>query len=60
MQTDEATADRWLEEVVETLYDNFKAGKSVTLPGSGSFYVRPEDESWVFKFTPAQMLLVSK
>lgn len=56
MQTDETTAGRWLEGVVETLYDNFKAGKSVTLPGFGSFYVRPEDESWVFKFTPAQKL----
>jgi nucleoid DNA-binding protein len=56
MQTDEATADGWLEGVVGTLYDNFKAGKSVTLPGFGSFYVRPEDESWVFKFTPAEKL----
>ncbi len=56
MQTDEATAERCLEGVIETLYDNFKAGKSVTLPGFGSYYVRPEDESWVFKFTPAQRL----
>ncbi len=56
MEADEATADRWMDEVVETLYDNIKAGKSVTLSGFGSFYVRPETESWVFKFTPAQRL----
>jgi hypothetical protein len=56
MGTDEVTADRWLEGVIDTLYANFKAGKSVTLPGFGSFYVRPESESWVFKFSPAQKL----
>jgi hypothetical protein len=56
MGTDEATAARWLEGVIDTLYANFKNGKSVTLPGFGSFYIRPENESWVFKFTPAQKL----
>ncbi len=56
MNADEASAAQWLEGMVETLYDNFKIGKSVTLPGFGSFYVRPEHSSWVFKFTPAQRL----
>jgi len=28
----------------------------VTLPGFGGFYVRPEPESWVFKFNPGQRL----
>ena len=54
MNADEATA--WLDGVVETLYDSFKAGKGVTLPGFEGFYVRPEPESWVFKFNPAQRL----
>ena len=56
MDTDEATAARWLEGVVETLYVNFKLGKGMSLPGFGSFYVRPERASWVFKFSPAQRL----
>lgn len=56
MQTDETTAAAWVDGVVETLYESFKAGESVTLPGLGGFYVRPEPESWVFRFNPAQKL----
>ena len=56
METDDATAAQWLEGVIETLYDNFKLGRGVTLPGFGSFYIRPERTSWVFKFSPAQRL----
>ena len=56
MQTDAATAGVWLDGVVETLYDSFKAGESVTLRGFGSFYVRPERSSWVFRFNPSQRL----
>jgi nucleoid DNA-binding protein len=56
MNADEATATAWVDGIVETLYDSFKAGESVTLPGFGGFYVRPEPESWVFKFNPGQRL----
>lgn len=56
MKSDEATATAWLDGVTETLYESFKAGKSVTLPGFGGFYVRPEPESWVFRFNPGQRL----
>ncbi len=56
MKTDEATARAWLDGVVETLYESFKAGKGVTFPGFGSFYVRPESKSWIFKFNPGQRL----
>ena len=56
MDTDEATATAWVDAIVETLYECFKAGKGVTLPGFGGFYVRPEPESWVFKFNPGQRL----
>jgi DNA-binding protein HU-beta len=31
-------------------------GECVSLKNFGPFYVRPERESWVFKFTPAQRL----
>ena len=56
MNTDEATAAAWVDGFVETLYESFKAGESVTLPGFGGFFVRPEPESWVFKFNPGQRL----
>jgi nucleoid DNA-binding protein len=45
MKTDEATANAWVNGVVETLYESFKDGKGVTLPGFGGFYARPEPES---------------
>ncbi len=56
MDSDEKTAAAWVDGIVETLYESFKAGESVTLPGFGGFYVRPERESWVFKFNPGQRL----
>ena len=56
MQTDTETATAWIDALVETLYESFKAGESVTLKGFGGFYVRPERESWVFKFNPGQRL----
>lgn len=56
MQTDSATARAWIDEVVETLYESFKAGESVTLRSFGSFYVREERSSWVFRFNPGQRL----
>ncbi len=39
MNADEATATTWLDGVVETLYESFKAGKGVTFPAFGGFYV---------------------
>lgn len=56
MAVDEKTAEAFLDAAIETLYEAFKAGESVTLPGLGGFYVRPEPDSWVFKFNPGQKL----
>lgn len=56
MKTDDATATDWIDGIVETLYESFKAEESVTLPGFGGFYVRKEPESWVFRFNPGQRL----
>ena len=56
MNTDEATASQWLDATIDTLYEAFKAGESVTIEGLGGFYVRPERESWVFRFNPGQKL----
>src|SRR5262245_23937822 len=56
MQTEDKVAAAWLEATVETLYDTFKAGKGVTLPGLGGFYVQPSGQAWAFKFNPGQKL----
>ena len=45
-------------EIVEAFLDEtfqaLRRGECVSLRGFGSFYVRPERESWVFKFNPSQ------
>ncbi len=56
MTTDEVTASQWLDATIDTLYEAFKAGESVTLEGLGGFYVRSERESWAFRFNPGQKL----
>lgn len=56
MKTDEAASTMWLDAVLDTLYESFRSGESVTLSGFGNFYVRPERERWVFKFNPSQKL----
>ena len=56
MNADEKVADEWLEATLETLYDNFKAGRGVTLTGFGGFYVQPKGRTWEFKFNPGQKM----
>ena len=56
MAVDEKTAEAHLDATLDTLYEAFKAGESVALPGFGGFYVRPERDTWVFKFNPSQKL----
>ena len=56
MNTDEEIASQWIDAMSDTLYEAFKAGESVTLECFGGFYVRPERESWVFRFNPGQKL----
>jgi Bacterial DNA-binding protein len=56
MGTTEQTAEVWLDAFTDTLYEAFKEGRSVTLPGFGGFYVRRHREAWVFKFNPGQKL----
>lgn len=56
MQSDVVTAGAWIDALTETLYESFKAGESVTLRGFGSFYVREERRTWVFRFNPGQRL----
>jgi DNA-binding protein HU-beta len=56
MQSDPRTAAAWIDALVETIYESFRAEESVTIKGFGSFYVRAERSSWVFKFNPGQRL----
>lgn len=53
---DEATVGEIVEATLEEIYEALKHGESVSLRDFGSFYVRPERESWVFKFNPSQRL----
>lgn len=39
---------------LDEIYQAIKRDQGVTLKGFGGFFVRPERESWVFKFNPCQ------
>lgn len=45
-----------VEATLEEIYQALKRGESVSLRNFGTFYVRPERSSWVFKFSPSQRL----
>jgi DNA-binding protein HU-beta len=45
-----------VEATLEEIYEALKRGECVSLRDLGSFYVRPERSSWVFKFNPSQRL----
>jgi DNA-binding protein HU-beta len=53
---DTNTVGEILEATLEEIYQALKQGESVSLRDFGTFYVRPERESWVFKFNPSQKL----
>jgi DNA-binding protein HU-beta len=50
--------DRSVSEIVDAfldeIYQAIKQEQSVTIKNFGGFYVRPEQDSWVFKFYPCQ------
>jgi DNA-binding protein HU-beta len=56
MNADEAVATEWLDTTLDTLYENFKAGRGVTFKGFGGFYVQPRGRTWAFKFNPGQKM----
>jgi DNA-binding protein HU-beta len=51
-----AGVDTIVDAFLEEIYQALKRGESVTLRDFGSFYVRPEQGSWVFRFNPSQRL----
>jgi DNA-binding protein HU-beta len=53
---DAETVGEIIDTLLEEIYQALRRGDSVSLRGFGSFYVRPERESWVFRFNPSQRL----
>ncbi len=45
-----------VEAFLDETYQALRRGECVSVRGFGSFYVRPERDSWVFKFNPSQRL----
>ena len=51
---DAGTVEVVVNTFLDEIYQTIKRGQGVTLKEFGGFYVRPERESWVFKFNPCQ------
>jgi DNA-binding protein HU-beta len=51
---DAEMVDGIVDAFLDEIYQALKRGRGVTLKNFGGFYVRPERESWVFKFNPCQ------
>jgi nucleoid DNA-binding protein len=56
MKVGEAKAQVWVDAVLDTMYDTFKRGKGITLPGFGGFYLDKRRDGCAFKFNPGQKL----
>lgn len=56
MDADDATAQVWVDAVLDTMYATFKRGKGLTLPGFGGFYLDRRHDGCAFKFNPGQKL----
>ncbi len=53
---DTETVGEIVDAALEEIYEALKRGERVSLRDFGTFYVRPERDSWVFKFNPSQRL----
>ena len=49
-------AQAWIDAVFDTMYDTFRGGKGITLPGFGGFYLDKRRDGCAFKFNPGQKL----
>jgi DNA-binding protein HU-beta len=56
LDRDGETVAEIVDGFLEEIYAALKGGEGLSLRGFGSFYVRPERDSWVFKFNPSQRL----
>jgi DNA-binding protein HU-beta len=53
---DEALVTEIIDAALEEMVAAFRQGESVSLRNFGTFYVRPERSSTVFRFNPSQRL----
>lgn len=53
---EDTTVDTTVDAFLGEIYQALKRGESVSLRDFGSFYVRPEQDSGVFRFNPSQRL----
>lgn len=53
---DADTVGEIVEATLEEIYEALKRGECVSMRNFGTFYVRPGQHSWVFKFNPSQRL----
>ena len=56
LDTDAETAGKFVDATLEEIYQALRRRECVSLRNFGTFYVRPEPASWVFKFNPSQRL----
>ena len=56
MPKDTGAVEEIVDATLEEIYEALKQGECVSLRNFGSFYVRSERDSWVFKFNPSQRL----
>ncbi len=49
---DEATVEEFIDAFSEEVYQALKQGDKVSLQNFGTFYVRPEKDSWVLNSIP--------
>ena len=53
---DTDTVREVVEATLEEIYEALKQGECVSLRNFGTFYVRPQRDTWVFKFRASQRL----
>ena len=53
---DVETVGEIVDATLAEIYEALKRGEGVSLRDFGTFYVRAERQSWVFKFNPSQRL----
>ena len=53
---DTSAIEEIVDATLEEIYEALKQGECVSLRNFGTFYVRPQRDSWVFKFRPSQRL----
>ncbi|HUD44553.1 MAG TPA: HU family DNA-binding protein [Patescibacteria group bacterium] len=56
MNTDSDNAGKWVDAVLEGIFQSLKRREKVTLPGFGTFYIDGRSSGTVFKFNPSQRM----